>query len=138
MFCIALWLKGFDESSCSRVASSFPSLKRLYYSPREKEVTMPSEIIGEVGTPGAEREWIVTECGLAIKHVEKVCGEPPPEVEGFAGKVAIHPSEFTPIHRSFAPSKNSWRGRGPSSMPTNACALASLYWPASSSSALST
>jgi hypothetical protein len=33
---------------------------------------MPSEIIGEIGTPGAEREWIVAECELAIKHLKKV------------------------------------------------------------------
>jgi len=39
---------------------------------------MPVEIIGEFGTPGAEREWIVAECELAIKHMVKACGEPPP------------------------------------------------------------
>lgn len=42
---------------------------------------MPVEIIGEVGTAGAARERIVTECELAIKHLKKVCGEPPPEME---------------------------------------------------------
>ncbi len=42
---------------------------------------MPIEIIGEFGTTGAEREWIVAECELAIKHLMKVCGEPPPEME---------------------------------------------------------
>jgi hypothetical protein len=42
---------------------------------------MPVEIIGEFGTPGAEREWIVAECELAIKHLVRVCGEPPPEME---------------------------------------------------------
>lgn len=42
---------------------------------------MPVEIIGEFGTAGAEREWIVAECELAIKHLTKVCGEPPPEME---------------------------------------------------------
>jgi hypothetical protein len=42
---------------------------------------MPVEIIGEFGTPGAEHEWIVAECELAIKHLIKVCGEPPPEME---------------------------------------------------------
>ncbi len=42
---------------------------------------MPSEIIGEVGTPGAEREWIAAEASLAIKHLKKICGEPPPEME---------------------------------------------------------
>src|SRR6266481_6365211 len=36
---------------------------------------MPVEIIGEFGTAGAEREWIVAECELAIKHLTKVCGE---------------------------------------------------------------
>jgi hypothetical protein len=45
---------------------------------------IPVEIIGEVGNaepPGAEREWINAECHLAIKHLKKVCGEPPPEME---------------------------------------------------------
>ena len=42
---------------------------------------MPTELIGEVGTEGAEREWIVAEGQLAIKHLKKVCGEPPPEME---------------------------------------------------------
>lgn len=42
---------------------------------------MPVELIGEFGTPGADREWIVVECELAIKHLKKVCGEPPPEME---------------------------------------------------------
>jgi hypothetical protein len=42
---------------------------------------MPVEIIGEAGTSGAEREWINTECELAIMHLKKVCGEPPPEME---------------------------------------------------------
>ena len=42
---------------------------------------MPVEIIGEAGTAGASREWIDAECQLAIKHLIKVCGEPPPEME---------------------------------------------------------
>jgi len=42
---------------------------------------MPVEFIGEAGTPGAEREWIHAECQLAIRHLKKVCGEPPPEIE---------------------------------------------------------
>jgi hypothetical protein len=42
---------------------------------------MPVEIIGEFGTPGAEREWIVAECEFAIKHLVKIRGEPPPEME---------------------------------------------------------
>ena len=42
---------------------------------------MPVEIIGEAGTPGAEREWIDAECQFAIKHLKKVCGEPSPEME---------------------------------------------------------
>jgi hypothetical protein len=42
---------------------------------------MPVEIISEFGTAGAEREWIVAECLQAIKHLAKVCGEPPPEME---------------------------------------------------------
>ena len=42
---------------------------------------MPVEMIGEFGTPGAEREWIVAECENAIKHLTKICGVPPPEME---------------------------------------------------------
>ena len=42
---------------------------------------MPSEIIGEVGTPGAEREWIAAQATIAIRHLKKVCGAPPPEME---------------------------------------------------------
>ena len=42
---------------------------------------MSVEIIGEAGTPGADREWINAECELAIMHLKKVCGEPPPEME---------------------------------------------------------
>lgn len=42
---------------------------------------MPSEIIGEVGTAGAHREWIAAQAALAIKHLKKTCGEPPPEME---------------------------------------------------------
>jgi hypothetical protein len=42
---------------------------------------MPVEIIREAGTPGASREWIDAECQLAIKHLKKVCGEPPPGME---------------------------------------------------------
>jgi hypothetical protein len=42
---------------------------------------MPVEIIGEARTPDASREWINAQCELAIKHLKKVCGEPPPEME---------------------------------------------------------
>ena len=42
---------------------------------------MPVEIISEFGTPGAEREWIAAECELAIRHVKKICGDPPEEME---------------------------------------------------------
>jgi len=42
---------------------------------------MPAEIIGEFGTPGANREWISAQATLAIRHIVKVCGEPPPEME---------------------------------------------------------
>ncbi len=42
---------------------------------------MPVEIIGEFGTPGADRERIVAECELAIEHLKTVCGEPPPKME---------------------------------------------------------
>jgi len=49
--------------------------------PPTTKAKMPSEIIGEVGTPGAEREWIAAQASLAIKHIKKTCGEPPPETE---------------------------------------------------------
>jgi hypothetical protein len=42
---------------------------------------MPVELIGEFGTPRADRELVVTECQLAIEHLKRVCGEPPPEME---------------------------------------------------------
>jgi len=42
---------------------------------------MPVEIIGEVGTPGADREWISSQATLAIRHIVKGCGPPPPEME---------------------------------------------------------
>ncbi len=35
----------------------------------------------EAGRAGASREWINAECQLAIKHLMKVRGEPPPEME---------------------------------------------------------
>jgi hypothetical protein len=41
---------------------------------------MPSELIGEVGTPKATTEWISAQATLAIRHIIKVCGEPPPEM----------------------------------------------------------
>src|SRR5215469_16559289 len=42
---------------------------------------MPVEIIGEVGTPGGDPEWISARATLAIRQVVKVCGPPPPEME---------------------------------------------------------
>jgi hypothetical protein len=42
---------------------------------------MPVELIGEVGTAGAEREWIVAQATLAIRHLIKTCGPPPEEME---------------------------------------------------------
>jgi len=42
---------------------------------------MPIEIVGEVGTPGADPEWISAQATLAIRHIVKVCGPPPPEME---------------------------------------------------------
>src|SRR5258708_4685264 len=41
---------------------------------------MPAEIIGEVGTPGAETKWIAAQGKLAIQHLKQVCGDPPPEM----------------------------------------------------------
>jgi hypothetical protein len=42
---------------------------------------MPTEIIGEFGTPGANSEWLEAEAQLAIRHVKKICGDPPPEMK---------------------------------------------------------
>jgi hypothetical protein len=42
---------------------------------------MSIEIIGEFGTPGADSEWLGAEGKLAIRHVKKICGDPPPEME---------------------------------------------------------
>ena len=42
---------------------------------------MPVEIIGEFGTPGAELEWLEAEGKLAIQHLKKICGDPPPEMD---------------------------------------------------------
>jgi hypothetical protein len=42
---------------------------------------MPTEIIGEVGTPGANCEWISAQATLAIRHLLKTCGPPPAEME---------------------------------------------------------
>jgi hypothetical protein len=42
---------------------------------------MPVEIIGEVGTPGAETKWIAAQGKLAIQHLKQVCGDPPPEMD---------------------------------------------------------
>lgn len=42
---------------------------------------MPVEIIGEVGTPCADPEWISAQATLAIRHIVKLCGLPPPEME---------------------------------------------------------
>ena len=42
---------------------------------------MPTEIIGEVGTPGASREWISAQATLAIRHLLKIYGPPLAEME---------------------------------------------------------
>jgi len=42
---------------------------------------MPVEIIGEFGTPGADSEWLKAQGQLAIRHLKKVCGDPPLEME---------------------------------------------------------
>jgi hypothetical protein len=33
------------------------------------------------GTPGADPEWISAQATLAIRHIIKICGPPPPEME---------------------------------------------------------
>jgi hypothetical protein len=42
---------------------------------------MPVEIIGEFGTPGADSECLGAEGKPAIRHVKKICGDPPTEME---------------------------------------------------------
>src|SRR6266700_3252795 len=42
---------------------------------------MPIEIIGDFGTAGADPEWLAAQGKLAINHLEKICGDPPPEME---------------------------------------------------------
>lgn len=42
---------------------------------------MPTEIIGEFGSPGANREWLSAQATLAIRYITRVCGSPPPEME---------------------------------------------------------
>lgn len=42
---------------------------------------MPVEIIGEFGTSGATRESLSAQATVAIRHIVKVCGPPPPEME---------------------------------------------------------
>jgi hypothetical protein len=39
---------------------------------------MPVETIGEFGTRGASRDWLSAQATLAIRHIIKVCGPPPP------------------------------------------------------------
>jgi len=41
---------------------------------------MPIEIIGEFGTPGASLDWLDAQAKLTIRHVTKLCGDPPPEM----------------------------------------------------------
>jgi hypothetical protein len=57
-----------------------PSDSAERHNPDESRSSIPTEIISEFGTPETEREWIVAECKLAIEHLKKVCGEPPPEM----------------------------------------------------------
>jgi hypothetical protein len=42
---------------------------------------VPNELIGDFGTPGASQEWLDAQAKLAIRHIKKVCGDPPPEME---------------------------------------------------------
>lgn len=42
---------------------------------------MPTELIGEVATSCASRERIRAEAKRAIRHLKKVCGRPPVEME---------------------------------------------------------
>lgn len=56
---------------------------------------MPIEIIGEFGTPGADREWIAAQGKRAIRYIVKLCGEPPPDmrlvVEWYEHELGYYP-----------------------------------------------
>jgi len=43
---------------------------------KRESSSMPAEIIGEFGTPGAHPEWLEAEGKLAIRHLKSICGEP--------------------------------------------------------------
>jgi len=55
---------------------------KLTSTPAEQDF-MPIEIVGEVGTPGAETEWIEAQGKLVIHQLIKVCGDPPPEKKSY-------------------------------------------------------
>lgn len=42
---------------------------------------MPVEIVGEFGTPDATRDRLSAQATVAIRHIVKTCGLPPPEME---------------------------------------------------------
>jgi len=63
-----------------------------------RKTKLPVEIIGEAGTPGADREWINAECEFAIKRLKKVCGEPP---QRWNWKFSGRSTNWVNIRRSF-------------------------------------
>lgn len=56
---------------------------------------MPTEIIGEFGTPGADRQWIAAQGKRAIRYIKEQCGEPPPDmrlvVEWYEHELGYYP-----------------------------------------------
>ena len=69
---------------------------------------MPVELIGEFGTPGASREWISAQATLAIRHIIKVCGEPPPEME-LEVQWQEHELGSYPLNRTYVGRRDAWR-----------------------------
>lgn len=65
-----------EEVAKIEFVRNLPACTDIYY-----ETNVPSQIIGEFGTPGAGRDWISAQGTLAIRHIIKSCGPPPPETE---------------------------------------------------------
>ena len=63
---------------------------------------MPIEIIGEVGTPGANPVWISAQATLAIRHIVKICG---PLRQRWSWKSSGRSMNSVAIPRSFSSGK---------------------------------
>jgi hypothetical protein len=72
----------------TRAQVKAPSISTLSYVNFPEELvtfsvrqSMPTELIGEFGTPGATSEWIQAEGKLVIRHLKEICGDPPSQME---------------------------------------------------------